>query len=80
MGPALMWQQDSPEASPGELEERVETCSEGLRQARRMWKGAPSSTGPPAPHCHLSAHTLDTCPWTPWALSFSRQAQGLILK
>lgn len=76
-GPGLMWQQDSPEASPGELEWRVETCPEGPRQAWRVRKGTPSSTGLPAPRCHLRAHAPDAGPWTP---SFSCQAQGLILK
>lgn len=40
----------------GQLEERVEACPEGLRQA---WKGAPGSTGLLAPRCHLRAHTPD---------------------
>lgn len=75
-GPGLMWQQDSLEASPGELGKRVETCPEGPRQAWRCGKGTPSSTGLRAPRC-LRAHAPDVGPWTP---SFSCQAQGLILK
>lgn len=54
----------------------METCPEGPRQAWRVRKGTPSSTGLPGPRFHLRAHAPDAGAWTP---SFC-QAQGLILK